>query len=127
MQMPRNWWFLPLFSVALGVACLTAFWLSGNPGDGLFALGVMSAAGFLIAVGGRSETIRGLRGDGRDERFARLDHAATELAGLVAMTAIIFMCLWEWGHGRDGSPYVQLGALSGVAYLVAIGVLRLRG
>ena len=60
MQMPRNWWFLPLFSVALGVACLTAFWLGGNPGDGLFALGVMSAAGLLIAVGGRSETIRGL-------------------------------------------------------------------
>ena len=41
--------------------------------------------------------------------------------------AIIGMCLWEWGHGRDGSPYVQLGALTGVAYVVALAILRWRG
>ena len=38
-------WFLPLFSVALGVACLVAFWLGDNPGEGLFALGLMTALG----------------------------------------------------------------------------------
>ena len=37
------------------------------------------------------------------------------------------MCAWEWAHGRDGSPYVQLGAIGGVAYLVAVVALRLRG
>ena len=36
------------------------------------------------------------------------------------------MCLWEWGHGRDGTPYSQLGAIGGVAYIAAVAALRLR-
>ena len=60
------------------------------------------------------------RGDGRDEYWERLDIHATALAGLVAFAATIGMCVWEWGHGRDGSPYTQLGAASGVAYVVAV-------
>jgi hypothetical protein len=40
--------------------------------------------------------------------------------------AIIAMCLWEWAHGRDGSPYAQLAAVAGVAYLAALALLRLR-
>ena len=65
--------------------------------------------------------------DGRDEQCARLDLDATALAGHVVIAAIIVMCLWEWGHGRDGAPYVQLGALAGVAYLAALALLRWRG
>jgi hypothetical protein len=37
------------------------------------------------------------------------------------------MCFWEWGHGRDGSPYAQLGAIAGLAYIAAVAVLRWRG
>jgi hypothetical protein len=33
----------------------------------------MAGFGLFILVAGRSETIRGLRGDGRDERFAQID------------------------------------------------------
>ena len=51
---------------------------------------------------------------------------ATALAGIVVITAVIGMCLWEWGHGRDGSPYSQLGAIGGVAYVAAIIGLRAR-
>jgi len=43
----------------------------------------------------------------------------------VVITAI-GMCLWEWSHGRDGSPYAQLGAIGGVAYVASLAVLRLR-
>ena len=125
--MTRNWWFLPLFSVALGLAFGAALWIGGKPEDGLWALGVMVVFGLLIAVGGRSETIRGLRGDGRDERFERLDRDATALAGIVLISVVLVMCAWEWAHGRDGSPYVQLGAIGGVAYLGAVVALRLRG
>ena len=39
---------------------------------------------------------------------------------------IIVMCLWEWAHGRDGSPYVALGAIAGLAYLAALALLRWR-
>ena len=71
--------------------------------------------------------VRGLRGDGRDEYWSRLDIHATALAGSVLIGVVIGMCLWEWGHGRDGSPYVQLGAIAGVAYIAALALLRLRG
>ena len=76
--------------------------------------------------GGRSDLIRGLRGDGRDEYWARIDLHATALSGFAVITAVIVMCFWEWAHGRDGSPYAQLGAIGGVAYVLAIVGLRLR-
>ena len=102
--MLRTRWFLPLFSAALGGAFLIAFWLGGNPGDGLYSLAVMVIFGALIFAGGRSETIRGLRGDGRDERFAHLDLVATAISGSVLIGLVIAMCLWEWGHGRGRHP-----------------------
>jgi hypothetical protein len=48
------------------------------------------------------------------------------LAGNVAIGLIIGMCAWEWAHGRDGTPYAQLGAITGIAYVIAVGVLRWR-
>jgi hypothetical protein len=77
--MPK--WFLPAFSLFLGVACFVAFWLGDNVGMGLFSLALLGGIGLVIAVGGRSETIRGLRGDARDEYWAGLDRDATLLAG----------------------------------------------
>jgi hypothetical protein len=70
-----------------------------------------------LLFGGRSETIRGLCGDGRDERFQRIDIHATAFAGTVVITAIIVGFVVELAHGRDGDPYTWLGALGGVAYL----------
>jgi hypothetical protein len=119
-------WFLPLFFLVLGFVFLGALWAGGDRRGGFEALAVMAALGVLILVGGRSELIRGLRGDGRDEYWQRIDIHATVLAGNVAIGLIIGMCVWEWAHGRDGTPYAQLGAITGVAYIVAVGVLRWR-
>ncbi len=121
-----RWWHLPAFAVFLGVLCGGAIWIGGDRNGGLFAFGVLAVFGVAIALGGRSELIRGLRGDGRDEYWARVDTLATTFAGIVAITAIIAMCLWEWAHGRDGSPYTQLGAIAGLAYIVGLGFVRLR-
>ena len=126
-NIPRSRWFLPLFSTALGVAFFAAFWLGDERGSAWFSLALMTGLGLAFLLGGRFDMVRGLRGDGRDEYWARLDVHATALAGHVVIAAIIGMCLWEWGHGRDGSPYVQLGALTGVAYVVALAILRWRG
>ena len=119
-------WFLPLFSLVLGFVFFGALWAGGDRRGGFEALAVMSVLAILILAGGRSELIRGLRGDGRDEYWQRIDIHATVLAGNVAIAAIIGMCVWEWAHGRDGTPYAQLGAITGVAYVVAVGVLRWR-
>ena len=74
----------------------------------------------------RSETISGLGGPGRDERWERIDVHATALAGIVIITVIIGAWLVEVAQGHDGSPYTQLGAIGGLAYVLAVALLRWR-
>ena len=123
----RSKWFLPLFALAVGGVVFGAQAIGGHPGSGLVSLGIMALFGAVFLFGGRSETIRGLRGDGRDERFRRIDIHATAFAGTVVITAVIVGFVVELAHGRDGNPYTWLGALGGLAYLAAIVVMRLRG
>jgi hypothetical protein len=127
MRVAKSKWFAPLFAVALGLVTFVAQWIGGNPLSGLGSLGIMTGFGALLLLGGRSETIRGLRGDGRDERFRQIDIHATALAGLAVITAIIVAFLVELARGHSGSPYAWLGAIGGLAYLIAIIVFRLRG
>ena len=127
MRVTETKWFLPLFSVALGLVVFGAQWIGGDPGSGLVSLGIMSAFGALVLFGGRSETIRGLRGDGRDERFRAIDMRATAISGLAVITAIIIAFVIEVARGHDGSPFTWLGAIAGLAYLAAVVVFRVRG
>jgi hypothetical protein len=127
MRITRSKWFLPLFSVALGLLLFAAQWVGGNPGSGLVSLGIMIAFGALVLFGGRSETVRGLRGDGRDERFRQIDIHATAIAGLAVITAIIGAFVVELARGHDGNPYGWLGAIAGLSYLIAVIVFRIRG
>ena len=123
----RSRWWLPGFSLSLGLVMLAAFWIGDKPGDGLMALGVMAAVGALFLFGRRSETLQGLGGPGRDERWAAIDMHATALTGLVLIAVIIGAWLVEIASGGDGSPYAALGAVGGVAYIVIVAVLRRRG
>ncbi len=50
---------MPLFSVALGVIMLAAFWIGGHVGDGLGALSVMTAMGLVFLVGGAARRFAG--------------------------------------------------------------------
>jgi Flp pilus assembly protein protease CpaA len=127
MRMARSKWFVPLFAVALGIVIFVAQWIGGSPLSGLGSLAIMTGFGVLLLFGGRSETIRGLRGDGRDERFRQIDIHATAVAGLAVISAIIVAFVVELARGHNGSPYTWLGAIAGLAYLVAIIVFRLRG
>jgi hypothetical protein len=124
--MCKTSWFLPLFAVVLGLIVFGAQAVGGHPGSGLVSLGIMAAMGAVFLFGGRSETIRGLRGDGRDERFRQMDIHATAFAGTVVITAIIIAFVVSLARGHDGGPYAWLGAVAGVSYLVAIVTLRLR-
>jgi hypothetical protein len=120
-------WWMPLFSLALGLIMFGAFAIGGSVGDGVFAFGVMAVLAAVFAIGAtRSETLGGLGGSGRDERWAMIDLRASAAAGLVLILAVIGAWLYEIANGRDGSPYGQLGAVAGVAYVIAVAVLRWR-
>jgi hypothetical protein len=95
--------------------------LAGNAGAQAKAVGVFvvaSAFGFWA----RSQ----LGGPGRDGRWPMIDLRASALAGLVTIVAVIGAWLWDIARGRDGSPYGQIGAIGGVAYVVAVAPLRRR-
>jgi hypothetical protein len=126
MRLTRSKWFVPLVSVALGVVVFAAQWIGGDPRSGLVSFGILAGFGALILLGGRSETIRGLRGDGRDERFRMIDIHATALAGLAVILAIIVAFIVELAKGHSGNPYGWLAAIGGLTYLVAIIVFRIR-
>ena len=127
MRIARSKWFVPLFAVALGLVVFIAQWIGGDPRSGLVSFAIMVGFGALVLFGGRSETIRGLRGDGRDERFRQIDIHATAIAGLVVISTLIVAFLVEVARGHDGSPYSWLGAIAGIAYLAAVTVFRMRG
>jgi hypothetical protein len=127
MRVTRSKWFMPLFAVALGSVVFVAQWIGGDPWSGLVSLAIMTAFGAVLLFGGRSETIRGMRGDGRDERFRQIDIHATALAGLAVIIAIIIAVVIELALGHSGSPYAWLGAIGGLTYLVAVVIFRIRG
>jgi hypothetical protein len=123
----RSKWFLPSFSLVLGLIILAVSWLGGHPGQGLISLAVLAGFGLIILLAGRSETVRGLRGDGRDERFAQIDLQASAIAGLAVIVALIVAWMVATARGQSGSPYGWLLAIGGLAYLLAVAWFRWRG
>jgi hypothetical protein len=106
---------------------VAAFAIGGSVGDGVYAFTVMAVLAAVFAIGStRSETLGGLGGPGRDERWAMIDLRAGAAAGLVLILVVIGAWLYEIARGEDGSPYGQLGAIAGVAYIIAVAVLRWR-
>ncbi len=124
----RSRWAMPAFCIAIGLGFLAAGLLGDDAGSGVGGLVVMSvmAAGFL-AFSSRSDTVAGLAGPGRDERWAAIDVRATATSGLVLIAVILGAFFYELATGRDGEPWSQLGAVGGVAYVVSVLILRRRG
>jgi hypothetical protein len=115
---------MPLFCLALGVVMLAASWLGGHLGVGLFSLAGLAGFGLFFLLAGRSETIRGLRGDGRDERFAQIDLRATAVCGLALLVTLIVAWLVQTAEGHSGHPYDWLLAVGGLAYILAVVFFR---
>ena len=89
--------------------------------------GVAALFAVALVVGRRSETVRGFtQADSRDERFAALDLRATAIAGTTIVIAILIGFVVALARGDNGEPYIWLGVLGGVAYLVALLILRAR-
>ena len=122
----RSRWWMPAVSLLLGGLVLAAMAAGGNSTDGLKAFAVMAVVAAVFAFGGRSDTLRGLGGPGRDERWSMIDQRATSFAGTVVVTVLIGAWLWELAEGDDGGPYAQILVVGAVAYVLAIAFLRWR-
>ena len=126
-MMHRSKWLVPGFSVGMGLVFLAVQWSNDDPGGGLVSLAIMVAfAVALVAFSGRSSVVEVMRNPQADERSAMLDLRATAFAGVAIIAAIIAMVFYELARGGDPSPYAQLGALGGVAYLGVLFVLQRR-
>ena len=126
-RLTRSRWWLPGVSLLLGAIMFAAFAIGGDTSGGAQSFAVMAVLAAVFAFGAsRSETLGGLGGPGRDERWAMIDLRASAAAGLVLILTVIGAWLYEIANGEDGSPYSQLGAIAGIAYIVAIAVLRRR-
>jgi cobalamin synthase len=126
----RKWWqsrwWMPSISLLLGALVLAAMWIGGDRAGGLKSFAVFVALAVLFALGGRSDTLRGLGGPGRDERWAMIDLRASAAAGVVVLVVLGGAWLWELANGDDGNPYSQILAIGGLSYILAIGYLRWR-
>jgi hypothetical protein len=123
----RTRWFMPAFCVLLAAVMFAAFAIGGDIASGAYSAAVLVFIGAVFYFGARrSETLAGLGGPGRDERWERIDVHATALTGLVLILVIIGAWLVEIAQGKDGSPYAALGAVGGLAYILAVALLRWR-
>ena len=123
----RSRYFMPLFTLFLGALVFTAFAIGGDLTNGLFAIPLFVGIAAVFFFARRNETIQGLGGPGRDERWAMIDLTATAATGAVLIAVVIGCWLVEIAKGHDGSPYGQLGAVAGLAYILAVAILRKRG
>jgi len=120
-------WFMPVSSFGLGLVVFAVSWLGGSLVSGLVSLAILTAFGLLLTLlGERSETVRGLT-TRRDERFAQIDLYATAVAGMAVVGAVIVAFLVQTARGHNPQPYDWLGAIGGIAYLVAVAFFRWRG
>ena len=55
-----------------------------------------------------------------------IDLRATAITGVVLIIVVIGGFLYEIARGQDGSPFALIGAIGGLAYIIAVAVLRWR-
>ena len=129
-QTPDPWrsrWAMPAFCLFLGALMFGAFAIGDNAREGVGALVLFAVIAAVFALGAhRSDTIGGLGGPRRDERWEGIDLRATAFSGLVLIGIVLGSWLVEIAQGKDGAPYAQLGAIGGLAYVLAVAVLRWR-
>jgi len=124
----RSRWVMPGLALVLGAVFMAAQWIGGHPAAGAASFAIMAAfAAILVLLDGRSGAVAIMRRPARDERARNIDLAATAFAGGVVILVIIVAVMVQLARGEDPSPYAQLGAVGGVAYLVALVGMQRRG
>ena len=122
----RSRWWMPGVALLIGAIMFVAFAIGGDVIQGVISFGIMALFGAAFLLGRRGETLRGIGGPERDERWEAIDLRAVAYTGLVLIVCIIGGFLYEVARGEDGSPYTLLGAIGGLAYVLSVALLRRR-
>jgi hypothetical protein len=108
----------PVLGLVLGLVMLAVFGIRGDWATGLVCLGVMAAySAVLLGLGRRVEAVGLLGGDAPDERGREISTRAVAFAGHVLIVVTVAMFIVEVARGRDGSPWAQLAAVGGLAFI----------
>ena len=123
---PRPRWLVPALVAGLAVPTFTAFWVGGRPALG--AAWAAASVGFalLLLLGGRSDTIRLLRGDEDDERTLALEAQAMTVVALVLVVALAGLFLAAGVRGESGITYGVLLIAAELTHIGALAVLNRR-
>jgi drug/metabolite transporter (DMT)-like permease len=126
-EIHRSRWFMPLFCLFLGAIMFAAFTIGGDVIQGAISFGIMAALAAVFAFARRSETVQGIGGPGRDERWDMIDLRATAFAGGVVIAVALAGFVVQVARGEDPGPYVLIAATGGAAYIAAVAWFRSRG
>ena len=124
---PRRPWLVPLLATSVAIPTFVAFWLGGRPGLGVAWAAVSVVFGLLLVLGGRSDTIRLIRGDEDDERTLALEAQAMTLTTVVLTVALVGLFLAAGVRGESGLVYGALLILAEATHFAALAVLNRRG
>jgi hypothetical protein len=124
---PReSWWWVPALVAALAIPTFVAFWIGGRPGAGALWASLSVVFALVLAFGGRSETIRLLRGQDDDERAMALELQAAMLTTVALTIALAALFLVAAARGENPIVYGLLLLLAETTHLGALAVLNRR-
>jgi hypothetical protein len=121
-----GWWWVPVLVAALAVPTFVAFWIGGDPRAGAVWGSLSIVFAVVLALGGRSDTVKLLRGELDDERGFALETKATTITGVVLITALAVLFLVTAARGESPLVYGLLLLLAEVTHLTALAVLNRR-
>lgn len=110
-----------------GGALAVAAWIGGEPTLAVMLVGfyVVVAVIAYLWSGGKGDVAAVMRAGG-DERQRMLDRDATAVSGVAMGAAAIVGAIVETARGDDIAGYGVIAAVGGIAYVIALVVLRAR-
>jgi hypothetical protein len=125
--LPRPPWVVPAAIALTAVPTFLAFWIGSNPGLGAAWAGVSLVLAAVVALGGRSDTIRLIRGDHDDERSLVLETQAHTITSAVLTVALAVLFLASGLRGESGLVFGLLLLLAEGTHFVALAILNRHG
>jgi hypothetical protein len=123
---PHSRLWVPTLVAALAIPTFLAFWIGGDPRGGLIWGSLSVAFAVVLVLGGRSDTIRLLRGEDDDERGLALEYRATTITGATLIVALAVLFLVTAARGESLIVYGLLLLLAEATHLIALAVLNRR-